>query len=196
MARIKTAFEIAMERVDDIDSDPEQIRKDSLKRQGKKIAGSFIFDPDKSINDVKQVYEAIPEADRTTVKTAIVDTILANLSLPQNEEYVKSLGRLKVLMTVLTDSDKELLDAFVQIDNLYTQYLETREQMKDHLIEQYTPQLKQKQQMLEEKTGQHFELKPEQDKEFVELLYQSYQRLDTQFGQVLDQLRDLLRTLA
>ncbi|MCF7940662.1 MAG: hypothetical protein K9M84_03555 [Spirochaetia bacterium] len=193
MARIKSAFEIAMERVEDIDSDPEQLHRDELEKQGKRIAGTFIHDYDKTIEDASRDFEQIGEPDRPVVRASMIETIIANINLPQNDGYVPLLGKIKALILLLSGEDEGVMDLMVQIDNLYGQYLGTKDNLRERLAEQYRPQLMQKQQMLEQQTGQRIDLQPEQDKDFLDLLYQSYQRLDAQFNQVLDQLRDEIR---
>ncbi len=123
----------------------------------------------------------------------MIETIIANINLPQNDGYVPLLGKIKALILLLSGEDEGVMDLMVQIDNLYGQYLGTKDNLRERLAEQYRPQLMQKQQMLEQQTGQRIDLQPEQDKDFLDLLYQSYQRLDAQFNQVLDQLRDEIR---
>lgn len=195
MARIKSALEIAMERVEDIQSDPEQIKRDQLSKDGKRLAGSFLLDTGKDIEEVKAQYGKYSDEDLSIVREALVGTLLSNIKLPQNEDYVVLLGRMRSLVLMICSKEQKVTDIFVQIDNLYNQYLSTKDQMKDRLIEQYRPQLMQKQQMIEQQTGQHIDIQPEQDKDFLDLLYQTYQRIDDQYNQIITQLQDALKEL-
>lgn len=194
MARIKSALELAMERVEDIQSDPEQLRRDTLRQRGRRLAGSFIHDIDKTIEETTQQYDAVAEEDKKIVKQAIIETIIVNITLPHDDMYVSHLGKLKSLASILSDSDDEIMDVFVQIDNLYAQYLQTREQLKERVTQQYMPQLERKKQLIAQQTGQEIDILPEQDKEFLELLHRTYQQLDTQYSEILDQLRDSLKS--
>ncbi len=195
MARIKSAFELAMERIEDIEIDPQQIRKDRLTQTGKRIAGTYLISIDKSIEDVQEDVATLPEEDRDLVRDVMIDTALNNITLPQNDRYVQHIGKVKSLLTLLAGKDDGLLEVFVQIDNLYNQYLEMRQQTYDQLVGQFTPRLQQKQQLLQQQTGQTVDIEPELDKEFMEMLNQTYSRLDQQVLQVLGQIKDALREL-
>ncbi len=193
MARIKSALELAMERIEDIESDPEQIRKDRLTQQGKRLAGSFLFSHDKTIEETQADLKAVPDADVDLVRQAMTDTALANLSLPQDENYVDGLGKIKALLTLLSSGGEDLMGLFVQTDNLYNQYLTMKEQTYDQLVEQFKPRLEQKRKMIQQQTGQNIEIQPEMDKDFMQMANQTFKRMDDQFTQVLGQLKDAIR---
>lgn len=190
MARIKSALEIALERVDDIESDPRQLVIDQMTQRGKRLAGHYLYDIDASIDEVRSALSESDTEDGSYLKQAFIQTLLSNLKLPQDEMYVQLLGRIKDLMLLTGADEAELTDLFVQTDNLYNQYLQNREQLYDHLVKQYEPRLQQKKQQLAQRTGQSIDLRPEQDKEFLELLSSTQKRMDDQYNEVLGQLRE------
>lgn len=195
MSHVKSAFEIAMERAQDIETDPEQERQQELLQQGKRLAGTFLFDIDATFDQTKSQYEKIPAEDLPFVKEGIKEVVTANISLPQTESYVEDLGRLKQLAQLLSGASQEVNDLFVQIDNLYTQYLQNREQLEQRVLEQYRPKFEQKKRMMAQQSGQQVDFQPEQDKEFVDMLQQNYKHLDEQYQQVLDQYQEQLTSL-
>lgn len=192
MSKMKTALEIALERAEGIETDPQEERREELIARGKRIAGSFLFDIDTSYEHAESQLDQTEDGERELVRQGIRETILANMSLPQTDLYVEDLGNLKKLAGLLSEDPSSLDDLFVQIDNLYGQYLQTREQMENRLLEQYRPQLEQKQRRLQQQTGQRIELRPEQDNEFVGVLQDAYKRLDAQFQGALDDLKQQL----
>ncbi len=195
MARIKSALELAMERIEDIEIDPELIRKNKVTQTGKRIAGTFLISIDKTIEDVQTEIDDLDAEELEQVRKIMIDTALNNISLPQDDRYVQHIGKVKTLLTLLAGKDDGLMEVFVQIDNLYNQYLEMRQQTYDQLVQQFTPRLQQKQQMLQQQTGQSIDIQPEMDKEFMEMLNQTYGRLDDQVTQVLQQIKDAIREL-
>lgn len=190
MARIKSALEIALERVDDIESDPRQLVIDQMTQRGKRLAGHYLFDIDASIDEVSSALSEATGEDGSYLKQAFIQTILSNLKLPQDDQYVQLLGRIKDLMLLSGADEAELTDLFVQTDNLYNQYLQNREQLYDHLVKQYEPRLQQKKQQIAQRTGQNIDLRPEQDKEFIELLSSTQKRMDDQYNEILGQLKE------
>ncbi|MGM0432221.1 MAG: DUF6657 family protein [Spirochaetota bacterium] len=194
MSHVKSAFEIAMERAQDIETDPEQERRQELMQHGKRLAGSFLFDIDTTFEQTKSQYEEFPEKDLPFVKEGIKEVVTANISLPQTETYVEDLGRLKQLAQLFSGTSQEINDLFVQVDNLYTQYLQNREQLEQRVFEQYRPKFEQKKRMMAQQSGQA-DFQPEQDKEFVDMLQQNYKHLDEQYQQVLDQYKEQLTSL-
>ncbi|MDA3833782.1 MAG: hypothetical protein PF495_10315 [Spirochaetales bacterium] len=196
MAPIKSAFEIAMERAEGIETNPEEELKTELIQSGKRLAGSYLFDIDTTFESVQNRYKALNNNDLPLIRLGLRETIIANITLPQTELYVEDLGKLKKLTSLLSDNSEQADDLFVQIDNLYQQYLQTRDQLEQRVLEQYRPQLEQKQRMLSQQSGRPVTLRPEQDKDFVEMLQQTYKRLDDQFQEALDQLKDSISSLA
>jgi hypothetical protein len=195
MSKIKTALEIALERAEGIETDPEQEKRERLLSDGKRLAGSYLTDIDTTFESVQEKYRKIDPDQKELIRDGIRETILANISLPQSDLYVETLGKLKKLASLLSENPSAYDDLFVQLDGLYTQYLQNRDQLESRLLEQFRPQLEQKQRMIQQQTGQNVELRPEQDKEFIQVLQDSYKRLDQQFQEVLDQLKDQLSQL-
>jgi Family of unknown function (DUF6657) len=203
--RIKSALEIALERTESVAGDPEKIRNSELIKTGKRLMGTFLFDHDSTVESLAEKMNAVPEADRTLVKKHMIETLLLNISLPQDELYVMTLGKLKsaseflapdtIAADITTPETNQTTQLFIQLDQLYTQYLQSREQLLEMAKQQYAPHLKQKEEQMSRQMGKPVNLQPEQDPEFIKFLEANYQKLEENFQESVQGLRDQLRTL-
>ncbi len=207
--RIKSALEIALERTESVEGDPQKIKNGELIKTGKRLMGTFLFDHDSTVEALAEKMNAIPESDRTLVREHMIETLLLNVSLPQDELYVMALGKLKSASELLApdtetagESVKEstlesnpVTQLFIQLDQLYTQYLQSRDQLLEMAKQQYAPHLKQKEEQMSRQMGKPVNLQPEQDPEFIKFLEANYRQLEENFQEAIQGLRDQLRTL-
>jgi hypothetical protein len=192
MGRIKSAWEIALERTEDIHADPDKIQHDSLIKEGRQLAGSFLTDIDKTLEDIKEKLSTYDVGQLETVKQGMAMTLLFNMALPLDDGYKTSLQRLHQLADVIDPQATPLID---QLEGFFGQYLETQEHLVDRMKQQFQPMLEQKQAQLRQQYGPDFILRPEQDPEFVKLLQQNLKQLTAQYQQALDQAKDQLREM-
>ena len=171
--------------------------------------GTFLFDHDSTVEALAEKMNAIPESDRTLVREHMIETLLLNVSLPQDELYVMALGKLKSASELLapdtetagepveesTPESNPVTQLFIQLDQLYTQYLQSREQLLEMAKQQYAPHLKQKEEQMSRQMGKQVNLQPEQDPDFIKILEANYQKLEENFQEAVQGLRDQLRAL-
>lgn len=193
MAKIKSALELALEKTESIAGDPEKIRKSELEKKGKRIMGAYLFDYDTGLDDLKSTYEKVAEIDQPVVHEQMVETLLTNISLPQDDLYVESLGRVKKAVEYLAGESEELTDLFVQTDQLYQQYLNDREQLLERAKQQYEPHRKQKEEQTSQKIGRPIKIQAEQDPDFIKMLEANYKRLEDNYQQGIAQIKEHLR---
>lgn len=194
MAKIKSALELALEKTENIAGDPEKIRKSELEKEGKKIMGAYLFDYATGLEELKSSYEKVAEIDQPVVHEQMIETLLTNISLPQDELYVESLGRVKKAVEYLADESEEITDLFIQVDHLYQQYLQDREQLLDMAKQQYEPRRKQKEEQLSQQMGRPIQIQAEQDPDFIKMLEANYKRLEDNYQQDIAQIKEHLRT--
>jgi hypothetical protein len=195
MARIRSALEIVLEKTESVVGDPEKIRKSELEKTGKRLMGTYLFDIDADIDSLKKQYETVPEADRSIVREQMVETLLNNISLPQDDLYVQALGKVKKAAEFLSESSEEITELFVQIDQMYQQYLQSRDQLLDMAKQQYEPHLKRKQQQMSQQMGRQVTLQAEQDPDFIKFLESNYKHLEESFQEGVEEIRKSLREL-
>ena len=182
MGKIRSAWEIALERTENIEVDEDMIRHQNTIDGIRRIAGSFLMQ-DKCEED--QLRQKLSEFSPADLKEALKQTILNGLGLPQEEVEDDRYDRLQILLELASGSGDEAISLFNQITGFLKQYPMHRKQLVDQLKAQAEPMLREKEAQMREKYGQDIHLTPETDKEFMSILNQNMKRLDDQYNQTL-----------
>ena len=197
MSKIKSALELALEKTADVEVDKEAVRKDEFIRRGKSLAGKYLSGSE-SI-DLAGELAALKDEEQAWVKEGMLDTLLANLTLPR---YETDMARLPVIAEGLKSlgahrgADAKNLEYMLgQYSELFKQYLGNLDQLEEQLKAQWEPRLRQKEQQLRQQTGRDVKLTPDQDPEFTKVLAEELSRMDAQYGEVLTQGRTEIRKL-
>jgi hypothetical protein len=194
MARIKSAWEIALERTSEIEGNKESIRVNALKKAGRKIASEYINADSSDLLKLTDSLKSYSKEERREVEKSVIEVLFAQISLPRNEQFKEKLEESKKALSSLSKNGKKVSAIIDEIAQFFRQYLEYREQIRERLTQQYGPQLKQKEEQLSHQYGYSVELRPEQDPEFNQLLKRNFQRLEEQYQEALDRAREELRT--
>lgn len=192
MGRIKSAWEIALERTEDVHADPQKIQHDNLFKEGRQLAGSFLTDIDSTPEELEKNLSSYDKEQLATIREGIATTLLFNLTLPQDDGYKAGIQKLRALGRTIDQQADELLE---QLDGFFGQYLEAQDHLVERMKQQFQPMLEQKQTQMRKQYGQDFVLRPEQDPEFIKLLQQNLKQLSTQYQQALDDAKGQLREL-
>lgn len=197
MSKIKSAMELALERTADIKIDKEAVKKDEFVRKGKSAVGRYLNNP-KKVSLPDEIAD-LKGDELAWTKSGIVDTLLANITLPR---YESDLNRLPIIADGLKslgkkkgEEAKNLDYLLTQYEELFKQYLANIEQLGEQLKTQWEPRLRQKEQQMKQQTGQNMRLTPEQDPEFIKVLTEELARLDAQYSEVLSQGKEEIRKL-
>lgn len=194
MSRIKTAWELALERTADIAIDKEAIQREKAVRQGKALAGQYLNNPEEV--SLKKELEKLDKKDASLVREGLRETLLANLSLPRMETDLPRLQIVSDGLKMLGGRGLGNLEQMLkQCRDLFNQYLNTIKQMEDDLRARWEPVLRQKEQSLRKQTGQAFQLSPEQDPEYVKALADQLAALEARFAEVLNKGKEEIRKL-
>ena len=140
MARMKSAFEKAMERVDQLDRPNEdQLLEWKLVPQGEKLGGDFLKGSGAPFSVIDN---AAPE-DRPYIVQGMLKVLVANIQLPKSEpvraSVDKVLGGIDRLLSGKA-SAKELLD---RARYVITQYLENALPQREQAFAQLKMQMEQ-----------------------------------------------------
>jgi len=197
MSKIKSAMELALERTAGIEIDKEAVRKSEYTRKGKSSAGKYLANP-KSLSLPDEV-KALKGDEQTWFRDGIIETLLANLTLPR---YESDLSRFPPIADALKGLGKKkgaeaenLAYLLGQYEDLFKQYLQNILQLEEQLKTQWEPRLRQKEQQLKQQTGQAVRLTPEQDPEFAKVLTEEFSRLDAQYAEILSKGKEEIRKL-
>ncbi|MCK9286857.1 MAG: DUF6657 family protein [Sphaerochaetaceae bacterium] len=194
MALLKSAWEIALEKTESITADPEKNRIDTLRTEGRKLAGAYLTSDDPEDTTFDKTYRASKEDDRIHLRQGIASTILMNIALPQSEEYASRFEKILHMATVIDGKESSSLHLLEQINQFFSQYLTTKDKLVERVKQQFQQVFDQKQEMLTQKYGKGVEMAMERDPEFIQLLQKHYSQLTNQYQSVLDQARDQLRS--
>jgi hypothetical protein len=195
MAIIKSAWEIAMERADSIQADPDKIKKDLNIKKGRQIAAAFLLDIDGTKEEAQKQYDSCAKDAKVHVKEGMALTLLSNLTLPKTPNYAEIIPKLIDLGAMISGDNEELSELLSQMQGFFTQYVETQEDLVERLKEQFAPHLQQKEAQLRAQYGPNFVLRPEQDPEFMKLLDRQLKSLEEQYTEVLDKAKDRMKEI-
>ena len=180
MGKIKSAWEIALEKIESIQVDEAKIRHNANIDAIRRIAGSYLLSDDDSEEKTK---ESLKSYSKDEIKEALGQTIINSLSLPQaeNTDEKKPL-RLSFLLSLALPGNEEVQD-----------FLQHRNQMMEQLKSQFEPMLRDKEEKIRAQYGEAPHLTFENDKECREMANKYLERLQDQYQKTLDDAKEQLR---
>ncbi|MDR2782703.1 MAG: hypothetical protein LBB48_02475 [Treponema sp.] len=188
MGKIKTALEIALERTESIKSDKAAIEQFEAKQTGKRLANSFLENPDKSAKLLEDAIKNASKEQRTSVKEGMFEVFLSRITLPsvqEDEAHLHAVGKgLQIIIknNLFHSLYRQMLDAL-------SRYLEENVQYEDAVKRQYEPRLRKKEAELSKRYGQSVKLDPFQDPEFVSFYKQNMGAFKANYQAVVDEAR-------
>ena len=192
MGKIKSAWEIALEKTADIQLDKEKYQHDADITKIRMIAGSYLADDGKTLDDVRKDLAAFSSKD---VREALSLTIIQALSLPQEEVLDDRFDKVASLSAIASQDDQQVSSLIEQLTAFLKQYPAHRKDLVEKMKEQYQPMLEEKEAKLSQQYGQPVKLRIESDKDFVELAAKNLERLQDQYSKTLDGAKEQLRAL-
>ncbi len=184
--KIKTALEIAMERVSAMKVDPEELKAAELKRKSHLVMGEFLKDP--AFDFSKKIKSLdLNKNDQAIFLSELVHVLLSNVQLPSSLDAKEWMERcLKALIEIRGSSIK---GPVAQAKQLIEQYLKQRTHIEDQLKEQFQQALAQMESQMGARMGARIKLAPEANPEFVKRRNEIFARLDAQFSEALEELK-------
>ena len=192
MGKIRSAWEIALEKTASIELDKERYQHEADVDKARRIAGSYLVAEEKTKEETEK---ELAQLDGKIVKEALRTTILQSLSLPQEEILDDRYERLTFLASLATGNDPSAMDLMGQITGFLKQYPMHRKDLVEKMKAQYEPMLAEKEERLRTQYGQSIKLKAENDKEFIELATKNLERLQDQYEKSLEGAKDQLKAL-
>lgn len=182
MARIKSAWEIALEKTQDIEIDETKYRTDTLTKKGMALAGGYLNNTDQKLDVVAAKYASYSKDDLPLVRAGMVSTILSNVSLPSDDLYEMRFSRTCDLVNLVTDNDPRADGLMHQIGDFFKQYLEAT----TAFVERMKAQIQ-----------QAAENNPEgvNPSQYSQLISQNLKKMDAQYSDALENTKETLREL-
>lgn len=182
MARIKSAWEIALEKTADITIDEEKFKTESLGKEGMALAGKYLNNAEMAGEELVDKYVAYNDEDRALIKKGICDVIFANLNLPSDDLYEMRFSRVSDLAAVVSANDSQVMETMAQIGSFFAQYL----QHKEDFVNRMQEQIKQAMQ----------EGDPNMDSsQYAQLIQQNLKKLESQYGDALENTKAALHQM-
>jgi hypothetical protein len=193
MDKIKSAWEIALEKTKNVKADRESLKEHEYIERGKKIISAYLDNPKQA--DIKSSLHKTAENYRDLVKKGMIETLLSNFSLPLTD-YIeqRNTSVRKAFLTLFPDSG-EIDTIFNQLEQFFSRFNGDRKAIQEQIKGQYMPKLKQKAEAIARQLGTQVELDPFADPEFASLLKRSLSQFDEKYNTVLRQAKDELQRL-
>ena len=195
MGDVKSAYEIAMEKIKEIEpATTEERMKWKFVPKGEELAGKYMKD------DVNLVVELSKynEQEKKYVMQGISSILIRNIDLPKNEA-VKKNNRKAMDGIKLIKKDKTAVEnVFSKIRYIFNHYAEQGEAQKKEAYEQVKEQFAMKlQQAVRQQTGTNAmaDVNVEQLPQFQEEWRKTLLRLDSQYVQHLTEYKKALQAI-
>lgn len=193
MGKIKSAWEIALEKTESIEIDENRIRHNATIDAIRRIAGSYLLSDEDTEEKTATALAAYSDED---LKEALGQSIINSISLPlTDEEESKKPQRLAFLLSIALKGNGEAEDFLSQILAHVSQYPKHRKQLMEQLKSQFEPMLKEKEERMRQQYGEAPHLTMENDKECREMANKYLERLQKQYQDTLDDAKQQLKEL-
>lgn len=192
MGEIKSALEIALERTKSVEVNKESVKANKFQKEGKSLVSKFLDDTAVNLGEGLKEYD---KKQVQWVKEGIFQVLLANLVLPQEQLALKKARRVGEAFFLVIRDKRLLKSIFTQLESFYEEYIGEKERLRESLVQQYTPRLRQKEEELSKKMGGPVNIDVNSDPEFVSLLRKALSQLDDRYQAVLNQVKDQLSSI-
>jgi hypothetical protein len=193
MDKIKSAWEIALEKTKNVKADPRALKEQQYLEQGKKYISAYLENPQSE--DLKARLKAIEKEYETLVKRGMLDTLLSNLNLPLTDYTEQRNAGVRRALTLIFPDSKKVEMVFGQLEQFFGRYKEDRENIQEQVKARYMPKLRAKAEAIARQLGTQVELDPFTDPEFNALLNKNLAQFDEKYNTVLGQAKEELRHL-
>ena len=182
MARIRSAWEIALEKTQDIEIDEAKYRNDTLHREGMALAGGYLNNTDQKLDVVAAKYASYSAEDKAVVRSGMVGTIMSNIGLPSDDLYQMRFERNCDVVDLVTGGDAQANGLMQQIGDFLKQYLDAKSAFVDRMKAQIQ---------------QAMESNPEgvNSAQYSQIISQNLKKMDAQYGDALGNTKEALRQI-
>lgn len=191
MGRIKSAWEIALEKTETIEVDENKIRHNANIDAIRRKAGAYLL----SEEDTEETTKAeLMKYSQEELREALGQSIVNSLTLPQTDmKDSKKPQRISFLLSIALPENTEVQNFLNDVLNHMAQYPKHREQMMEQLKSQFEPMLREKEERMRAQYGEAPHLTFENDKECREMANKYLERLQDQYQKTLDDAKEQLK---
>ena len=189
MGEIKSALEIALERTKSVEVNKESVEANKFQKEGKSLVSKFLDDTTVNLGESLKKYD---KKQVQWIKKGMFQVLLANLMLPQDQLVLTKVRRVGEAFSLVVPDKRLLKSIFTQLESFFEEYIGEKDRLREALVQQYAPRLKQKEEELSKKMGGPVNIDVNSDPEFVSLLRKALSQLDDRYQGVLNQVKDQL----
>lgn len=194
MSKIRSAWEIALEKTENIEVDRDRLRREENIRKARSLAGSFLNgDEQMTASDLEKQYAEIE--DQSAAREGIKLSLMQNITLSAEEDVTNRYEKLLALASLISKGNASVMDLMNQIISFLRQYPQHRKQLVEQLKQHFAPMLEQKAAQLKEKYGQDVPLSAENDPEFLKIAQQNLEQLAKQYEDTLKDAKEKLEAV-
>lgn len=194
MSKIRSAWEIALEKTENIEVDRDRLRREENIRKARSLAGSFLNgDEQMTASDLEKQYAEIE--DQSAAREGIKLSLMQNITLSAEEDVTNRYEKLLALASLISKGNAGVMDLMNQIISFLRQYPQHRKQLVEQLKQHFAPMLEQKAAQLKEKYGQEVPLSAENDPEFLKIAQQNLEQLAKQYEDTLKDAKEKLEAV-
>ena len=194
MSKIRSAWEIALEKTENIEVDRDKLRREENIRKARSLAGSFLNgDEQMTASDLEKQYAEIE--DQSAAREGIKLSLMQNITLSTEEDVTNRYEKLLALASLISKGNAGVMDLMNQIISFLRQYPQHRKQLVEQLKQHFAPMLEQKAAQLKEKYGQDVPLSVENDPEFLKIAQQNLDQLAKQYEDTLKDAKEKLEAV-
>lgn len=194
MSKIRSAWEIALEKTENIEVDRDKLRREENIRKARSLAGSFLNgDEQMTASDLEKQYAEIE--DQSAAREGIKLSLMQNITLSTEEDVTNRYEKLLALASLISKGNAGVMDLMNQIISFLRQYPQHRKQLVEQLKQHFAPMLEQKAAQLKEKYGQDVPLSAENDPEFLKIAQQNLDQLAKQYEDTLKDAKEKLEAV-
>ena len=194
MSKIRSAWEIALEKTENIEVDRDRLRREENIRKARSLAGSFLNgDEQMTASDLEKQYAEIE--DQSAAREGIKLSLMQNITLSTEEDVTNRYEKLLALASLISKGNAGVMDLMNQIISFLRQYPQHRKQLVEQLKQHFAPMLEQKAAQLKEKYGQDVPLSTENDPEFLKIAQQNLDQLAKQYEDTLKDAKEKLEAV-
>lgn len=195
MGEIKSALEIALARVEGVESDREGAREREIEERGKRLVSAALSDPDEHSRLTEALSSASSKEKRLLVQGGL-SVLATNMRIAGMSQDGRELPSLKRCYALLTGNNSSVETAFEQLGPFLERYNQDKRQIADSVKAQILPRLNSQMRELAAKTGMEVHVDPEASPEFGRMLSEGVSHLNSNYQPTLDDLVRFLEGLA
>ena len=192
MADVKSAYEIAMEKIKEIEpATTEERMKWKFVPKGEELAGKYMKDDANLVTELSKYNEQ----EKQYVLQGVSAILIRNIDLPKNDAVKKSNRKAMDGIKLIKKDKTAVENVFSKIRYIFNHYAEQGDKQKKEAYEQVKAQFAEKlQQAMQQQMGTNArtEVNVEQHPQFQEEWRKTLVRLDTQYIQHITEYKHAL----